>query len=69
VGLPEETCDLQILGNAWKCLRDNLRTKNIFFLKVLNFVQSFVEFKVSLADGIFKNQEYDMISDLISNLN
>jgi hypothetical protein len=30
-----------------------LVTKNIFFLKILNFVQSFVECKVSLADGIF----------------
>ncbi len=28
-----------------------LVTKNIFFLKILNFVQSFVECKVSLADG------------------
>ncbi len=27
--------------------------KNIFFLKILNFVQSFVECKVSLADGIY----------------
>jgi hypothetical protein len=26
--------------------------KDIFFLKVLNFVQSLVECKVSLADGI-----------------
>jgi hypothetical protein len=25
--------------------------KNIFFLKILNLVQSFVECKVSLADG------------------
>jgi hypothetical protein len=25
--------------------------KNIFFLKILNFMQSFVECKVSLADG------------------
>jgi hypothetical protein len=28
-----------------------LVTKNIFFLKILNFVQSFVECNVSLADG------------------
>jgi hypothetical protein len=28
--------------------------KNIFFLKILNFVQSFVECKVSLADGSFE---------------
>ncbi len=28
-----------------------LVTKNIFFLKIVNFVQSFVECKVSLADG------------------
>jgi hypothetical protein len=26
--------------------------KNFFFLKILNFLQSFVECKVSLADGI-----------------
>jgi hypothetical protein len=26
-------------------------TKNIFFQKILNFVQSFMECKVSLADG------------------
>jgi hypothetical protein len=25
--------------------------ENIFFLKILNFVQSFVEWKVSLVDG------------------
>ncbi len=31
-----------------------LSTKNMFFLKILKFVQSFVESKVSLADGIFK---------------
>ncbi len=30
-----------------------LSTKEYFFLKILNFVQSFVECKVSLADGIF----------------
>jgi hypothetical protein len=29
-----------------------LVTKSIFFLKILNFAQSFVECKVSLADGI-----------------
>jgi hypothetical protein len=28
-----------------------LVTKNILFLKILPFVQSFLEFKVSLADG------------------
>jgi hypothetical protein len=28
-----------------------LVTKSIFFLKILNLVQSFVECKVSLADG------------------
>jgi hypothetical protein len=27
--------------------------KNIIFLKILNFVQSFVECKVSLADGTY----------------
>jgi hypothetical protein len=26
---------------------------DLFFLKILNFLQSFVECKVSLADGIF----------------
>ncbi len=47
-----KTCDLQILGNAWKCLRGNRSNKRHFFsLKILNFVQSFVECKVSLADG------------------
>jgi hypothetical protein len=30
-----------------------LVTKNIFFLKILNFVQSFGECKVSLADGMY----------------
>jgi hypothetical protein len=30
-----------------------LVTKKIVFLKIFNFVQSFVECKVSLADGIF----------------
>jgi hypothetical protein len=30
-----------------------LVTKNIFFLKILNYVQSFVKCKVSLADGNF----------------
>ncbi len=46
-----KTCGLQILGNASKCLEGDLRNKKIFFLKILNFVQSFVECKVSLADG------------------
>jgi hypothetical protein len=52
VCLPE-VCDLQILGNAQKCLRGNFSIKKYFFLKNLNFVQSFVECKVSLADGTF----------------
>ncbi len=29
--------------------------KNVFFPKILNFVQSFVERKVSLADGIYSH--------------
>jgi hypothetical protein len=29
--------------------------KNVLFLKILNFVQSFVESKVSLADGMTIN--------------
>ncbi len=47
-----KTCDLQILGNAWKCLIGNLgkKKKRSFSSKKLNFVQSFVECKVSLAD-------------------
>jgi hypothetical protein len=48
-----KSCDLQILGTAWKCLRGNLSTKKYFFsLKISNLVQSFVECKVSLADGM-----------------
>jgi hypothetical protein len=39
----------------WELLKNasevTLVPKNIFFLKILNFVQSFVECKVSLADG------------------
>ncbi len=35
-----------------------LVTKNIFFLKILNFVQSFVECKVSLAGGIHTRRAY-----------
>jgi hypothetical protein len=39
----------------WELLKNasevTLVTKNIFFLKILNLVQSFVECKVSLADG------------------
>jgi hypothetical protein len=41
----------------WEMLKNasavTLVPKNIFFLKILNFVQSFVECKVSLADGSF----------------
>jgi hypothetical protein len=38
-------------SNFGKCLKTSqIVTKNIFFLKILNFVQSFVECKVSLAD-------------------
>jgi hypothetical protein len=46
-------CEVQILGNAQKCLRGNFSAKNMFFVKILNFVQSFVECKVSLADSTF----------------
>jgi hypothetical protein len=39
----------------WEMLENpsevTLVPKNILFLKILNFVQSFVECKVSLADG------------------
>jgi hypothetical protein len=38
----------ELLKNASKV---TLVPKNIFFLKILNLVQSFVECKVSLADG------------------
>jgi hypothetical protein len=38
-------------GNAAEV---TLVPRNIFFLKTLNFVQSFVECKVSLADGIYR---------------
>ncbi len=46
--------------NFWEMLKNasevTLVPKKIFFLlKDLNFLQSFVEYKVSLADGIFKN--------------
>jgi hypothetical protein len=36
-----------------------LVTKNMFFLKILNFVQSFVEGKVSLADGTPMSQRLE----------
>jgi hypothetical protein len=39
----------ELLKNASKI---TLVPKNIFFLKILNFVQSFAECKVSLADGL-----------------
>jgi hypothetical protein len=32
--------------------------KNIIFLKILNFVQGFVKYKVSLADGILRDISY-----------
>ncbi len=39
----------------WEMLKNvsevTLVTNDTFFLKILNFVQSFVECKVSLADG------------------
>jgi hypothetical protein len=43
-----KTCDLQFLWNAWKCLRV---PKDIFFLKISNFVQSFVECKLQSKPG------------------
>jgi hypothetical protein len=43
-----KTCDLQILGNASEV---TLVPKNKFFLKILNIVQSFLDCKVSRADG------------------
>ncbi len=54
-----KTCDIQILGNPLKCLRGNLGNNFFFFffLKVLNFVQSFVECKVSLTDGTSRFQD------------
>jgi hypothetical protein len=55
-------CDLQIFGNAKKCLRGNLSTKIYFFVKMLNFVQSFVECKVSLADGMQNLREHQLSS-------
>jgi hypothetical protein len=45
----------------------NLNTKNIFFLKILNFVQSFVQCKVSLADGTLKGFFESLLSVLYSN--
>jgi hypothetical protein len=43
----------------WELLKNasevTLVPKNIFFLKILNLVQSFVECKVSLADGTPKD--------------
>jgi hypothetical protein len=50
---PEE----MVTFKFWEMLKNasevTLVPKNIFSLKILNFVQSFVECKVSLADGIF----------------
>jgi ribosome-associated protein YbcJ (S4-like RNA binding protein) len=39
-----------------------LVTKNILFLKILNFVQSFVECKVSLADGMVRVDVKNVVS-------
>ncbi len=45
----------RVTFELWEMLKNvsevTLVTTNIFFLKILNFVQSFVECKVSLADG------------------
>jgi hypothetical protein len=47
-------------SNVRKCLKTSEVTtsvpKNIYFLKILNFVQSFVECKVSLADGKYNTR-------------
>ncbi len=44
----------------WELLKNALEVtlvpKNIFFLKILNLVQSFVECKVSLADGRYERR-------------
>ncbi len=53
-----KTCDLQILGNAWQYLRGNLSAKKYFSPKILNFVQTFVECEVSLADGTLIAKRY-----------
>ncbi len=42
-----------------------LLPKNIFSLKILNFVQSFVERKVSLADGTFTCVVIGLVRDLL----
>jgi hypothetical protein len=47
------TCDLQIASEV------TLGPKFIFFLKILNFVRSFVKCKVSLADGTSDNSATD----------
>jgi hypothetical protein len=48
--------DVHVTFKSWIMLKSvsevTLLTKNIFSLKFLNFVQSFVECKVSLADGM-----------------
>jgi hypothetical protein len=45
----------------WEMLKNaseiTLVPKNVFFLQILNFVQSFVECKVSLADGAMVKAE------------
>jgi hypothetical protein len=46
-----------VIFKFWELLENAsevaLVPKNIFFLEILNFVQSFVECKVSLADGMY----------------
>jgi hypothetical protein len=39
--------------------------KNIFFLKILNFLQSFVECKVSLADGMLMSIKTMLLEDAL----
>jgi hypothetical protein len=43
--------------------------RNFFFLKILNFVQSFVQCKVSLADGILQTCREHMQCDVRMKLN
>jgi hypothetical protein len=50
----------ELLKNASEVI---LVPKNIFFLKILNLVQSFVECKESLADGTIKVRGKDEAND------
>ncbi len=54
----------------WEMIKNasevTLVPKNIFMLKILNFVQSFVECKVSLADGIYL-YAYSQVTSMTTN--